>query len=595
MLIYKTIIFTFFVLISFQVSYSQVKIGTAATAPDSSALLELESNNKGFLTPRLTTEERNAISNPANGLLVYDTDLKMFYYYESNHWVAVGDATSALVFNNISSRTCIGDSLHLLVHPDLLNVCDWVTPSGNILLTVSGAVYVDTVGFTSGFYRCDCGSGLNVISTNHFVNIDKCPVEVKDDFIVLKDSLSSYSVLENDKDNNAILKITAINGISVQPQHTVATTDGLFVIKLLDNYELQILAITDTQVVSQITYEVEDITKFKSTGKATIWSSRATLLPSMQKSELYSIIAAAQEFDTIDLKGKIILVKDNPLDLEKSITLKNGIIKRACTPVSTVVDTIWPNTNWVRVDDPSKFAMADWTLPVSGPSVDQNSGGEIMSISAINNDTIFTYQNHLNMVLPGAKLIKKFPLIRMNGLPGTSITLDNMLIDGNKRCNNYTYDWKYNITTVMSDMDTIRNSTFINTPTENVFMCGGQLENCRAFNLNGSFAHGSCSNYIPITNIINNYVNGVCLAPHEMNGHNEGCFTYSSNVQNFYIANNTFINGKEACWGAMGLDDYNNTLQNNMFKNFMSKVFFIEPSHPNPDITINNLYFNIQE
>jgi len=50
----------------------QVGIGT--TSPDASSALDIESADKGVLISRMTTAERNAITNPANGLLVYNTD-----------------------------------------------------------------------------------------------------------------------------------------------------------------------------------------------------------------------------------------------------------------------------------------------------------------------------------------------------------------------------------------------------------------------------------------------------------------------------------------------------------------------------------------
>ncbi|SEJ59667.1 Chaperone of endosialidase [Dyadobacter sp. SG02] len=55
--------------------FAQVKIG-AAGAPDASATLEVTggaANNKGLLLPRLTTVQRNAIANPAKGLLIFNT------------------------------------------------------------------------------------------------------------------------------------------------------------------------------------------------------------------------------------------------------------------------------------------------------------------------------------------------------------------------------------------------------------------------------------------------------------------------------------------------------------------------------------------
>lgn len=65
-----------FFLVCFNLSvYSQIGIYTEA--PDSSAALDINAlnNDKGLLLPTMTTAEKNAIVNPANSLLVYDTDL----------------------------------------------------------------------------------------------------------------------------------------------------------------------------------------------------------------------------------------------------------------------------------------------------------------------------------------------------------------------------------------------------------------------------------------------------------------------------------------------------------------------------------------
>ena len=55
-----------------------VLISNQAGLPDSSAILELADTTKGFLPTRLTTNQRNAISNPAEGLIIFNTDSKCF-------------------------------------------------------------------------------------------------------------------------------------------------------------------------------------------------------------------------------------------------------------------------------------------------------------------------------------------------------------------------------------------------------------------------------------------------------------------------------------------------------------------------------------
>ncbi len=60
---------------------AQVGIGT--TTPDASAQLDVQSGAKGVLIPRLTSTQRTGIASPADGLLVYDTDTKSFWYFKS--------------------------------------------------------------------------------------------------------------------------------------------------------------------------------------------------------------------------------------------------------------------------------------------------------------------------------------------------------------------------------------------------------------------------------------------------------------------------------------------------------------------------------
>ena len=73
---------------------SQVGINT--TTPDASSLLDLNSTNRGFLAPRMTTAQRMAITSPADGLMVYDTTSKLFYYYVSStsSWSPINSSVS---------------------------------------------------------------------------------------------------------------------------------------------------------------------------------------------------------------------------------------------------------------------------------------------------------------------------------------------------------------------------------------------------------------------------------------------------------------------------------------------------------------------
>jgi len=84
-------------------------VGIGTTTPDTSALLHLNSSNKGFLPPRMTQEERNAIYRPAIGLMVYCTncafpsgELQMF---NGNQWVTTaGTVPAPLPTTNICNQ-----------------------------------------------------------------------------------------------------------------------------------------------------------------------------------------------------------------------------------------------------------------------------------------------------------------------------------------------------------------------------------------------------------------------------------------------------------------------------------------------------------
>ncbi len=81
------VIITSILALSFNSLSQNVGIGTLT--PDNSSLLHLQSTDRGLLVPRLTTAQRNAIVNPANGLLVFDTDFNCFYYWRqvSSQWI----------------------------------------------------------------------------------------------------------------------------------------------------------------------------------------------------------------------------------------------------------------------------------------------------------------------------------------------------------------------------------------------------------------------------------------------------------------------------------------------------------------------------
>jgi len=79
-------------------------------SPSASSALEVASTTKGFLPPRMTTVQRNAIASPSNGLIVYDTNESDLYVYRTNAWEKVsamnaGDGVAFKVQHSTTSVT----------------------------------------------------------------------------------------------------------------------------------------------------------------------------------------------------------------------------------------------------------------------------------------------------------------------------------------------------------------------------------------------------------------------------------------------------------------------------------------------------------
>jgi len=71
---------------AFSVNAQSVGINSTGAAPNSSAILDVSSTTKGFLPPRMNTTQRNSISSPVEGLVIYNTDEKALNIYNGTTW-----------------------------------------------------------------------------------------------------------------------------------------------------------------------------------------------------------------------------------------------------------------------------------------------------------------------------------------------------------------------------------------------------------------------------------------------------------------------------------------------------------------------------
>jgi len=68
---------------------NEVIIGQSTATTNASSILTLVSTTKGFLPPRMTTTQKNAIGTPAQGLMVFDTTLVKLCVYNGTAWETI--------------------------------------------------------------------------------------------------------------------------------------------------------------------------------------------------------------------------------------------------------------------------------------------------------------------------------------------------------------------------------------------------------------------------------------------------------------------------------------------------------------------------
>ena len=132
-------------------TYAQVGIGT--TTPDASSALDITSTTKGLLIPRMTETQRDAISSPATGLMIYQTDGTVgFYYYNGSSWANVG-YTDALV----SANTDVAANTAKVGYTDVLVSANTAVAANTAKVGVTTHAIGDSFGGGIVFFVYDGG------------------------------------------------------------------------------------------------------------------------------------------------------------------------------------------------------------------------------------------------------------------------------------------------------------------------------------------------------------------------------------------------------------------------------------------------------
>lgn len=111
----KTVVMLLLFGVSFVSIAQESVVGINTLAPDPSAALEVFSNSKGFLPPRLTTEQRDAMNSQPAGLIIYNSDLNCLQYWNGAKWIGQCSDSVSVVFVDCSTGIVSGEFVSGLV------------------------------------------------------------------------------------------------------------------------------------------------------------------------------------------------------------------------------------------------------------------------------------------------------------------------------------------------------------------------------------------------------------------------------------------------------------------------------------------------
>ena len=103
-----TFLFVLVLILLNNVKAQSVSVNITGNPADSSAILDVQSTTKGLLIPKMTEAQRNAITSPANGLLIFQTDGQMGIYF--NQGTAVTPNWQYMQTGAATYRWCLFDT-----------------------------------------------------------------------------------------------------------------------------------------------------------------------------------------------------------------------------------------------------------------------------------------------------------------------------------------------------------------------------------------------------------------------------------------------------------------------------------------------------
>ena len=128
MKICKLLLTNLFIFHLLGISFAQVGIGTIT--PNASAELDVTSTTKGFLPPRMTQTQRDAIASPAIGLQIYNTTTNTTDFYNGTIWTTSGFSGTLPITSGGTGLTTVGTNGQVLTSNG--TAASWATPNAMV-------------------------------------------------------------------------------------------------------------------------------------------------------------------------------------------------------------------------------------------------------------------------------------------------------------------------------------------------------------------------------------------------------------------------------------------------------------------------------
>lgn len=239
------------------------KLGVKKTIVDPSAAVEIQSTTEGILIPRMTSTQRSAIVNPAQGLLVFDNTTNTFWFNDGTVWTELAggglpgsahwSANGNHIYNNNSGNVGIGintplEKFHIANNGNfrLDGTVDSVYTEFNTFGTTAAVLNIDpipinnTSASTIRLFRTTDASAANFIifkgdgslDTNHLLGGNG------DSYLSLNENLGVGTNTPNEKvevTGNMLIRSPSANGaLILSPSNLGYQVHAEFVIQSLE-------------------------------------------------------------------------------------------------------------------------------------------------------------------------------------------------------------------------------------------------------------------------------------------------------------------------------------------------------------------------